>query len=186
MEHFRNPLIVLVDDPTATFSDGTIGALLSSGNLAFSDAAWVRDYLAGNPLGEVVLSVDRIADAGLYNSQLQNQSAGMKTLSFTLVLLALTMSTAVSALAYAIYKGRRMFVQRTAGWSWPKSLAGRFVWEGTLAGVIAVAMFAALGAAENDDVWWVLASVPLYAVASTALHIAAARGIFTQLLARRA
>lgn len=47
-------------------------------------------------------------------------------------------------------------------------------------------MFAALGAAENDDVWWVLASVPLYAVASTALHIAAARGIFTQLLARRA
>lgn len=124
MEHFRNPLIVLVDDPTATFSDGTIGALLSSGNLAFSDAAWVRDYLAGNPLGEVVLSVDRIADAGLYNSQLQNQSAGMKTLSFTLVLLALTMSTAVSALAYAIYKGRRMFVQPLRAGPGPNHLRG--------------------------------------------------------------
>ncbi|MGO4586218.1 hypothetical protein AB4Z38_20385 [Arthrobacter sp. 2RAF6] len=185
MAHFENPLIVLVDDPAEIFDDGTIGAFLTSGNLTFSDARWVRDYLAGHPLGNVVLSVDRISDAGLYNSQLQNQSAGMKTLSFTLVLLALTMSTAVSALVYAVTKGRRHFVQRTAGWPWAKSLARRLAWEGTLAVVVAIAMFLALGAGSGGDAWWALAAVPLYAVISGLLHITSANGVFAQLLARR-
>lgn len=186
MAQFQNPLIVLVDDPAETFDDDTIGSFLTSGNLTFSDARWVRDYLAGHPLGNVVLSVDRISDAGLYNSQLQNQSAGMKTLSFTLVLLALTMSTAVSALVYAVAKGRRHFVQRTAGWPWAKSLARRLAWEGTLAVVVAIAMFLALGAGSGGDAWWALAAVPLYALISGLLHITSANGVFAQLLARRA
>ena len=186
MAHFQNPLIVLVDDPAETFDDDTIGSFLTSGNLTFSDARWVRDYLAGHPLGNVVLSVDRISDAGLYNSQLQNQSAGMKTLSFTLVLLALTMSTAVSALVYAVAKGRRHFVQRTAGWPWAKSLARRLAWEGTLAVVVAIAMFLALGGTGQSDSWWALAAVPLYALMSGILHITFASGVFAQLLARRA
>lgn len=186
MGHFQNPLIVLVDDPAETFDDGTIGAFLTSGNLTFSDARWVRDYLGNHPLGDVVLSVDRISDAGLYNSQLQNQSAGMKALSFALVLLALTMSTAVSALVHAIAKGRRHFVQRTAGWPWAKSLAQRLAWEGTLAISIAVAMFLALGGTAQDDSWWAFAAVPLYALMSGILHITSASGVFAQLLARRA
>lgn len=186
MAHFQNPLIVLVDDPAETFDDDTIGSFLTSGNLTFSDAGWVRDYLADHPLGNVVLSVDRISDAGLYSSQLQNQSAGMKTLSFALVLLALTMSTAVSALVYAIAEGRRHFVQRTAGWPWAKSLARRLAWEGILAVVIAIAMFFSLGGTAQGDAGWALVTVPLYAVISGILHIASASGVFAQTLTRRA
>lgn len=186
MTHFSNPLIVIVDDPAQTFNDGTTAAFLSSGNLTFSDAGWASSYLAAAPLGDVVLSVDRISDAALFNSQLQNQSAGMKTLSFTLVLLALVMSTAVSALVYALSKARRLFVQRTAGWTWFKSLATRFVWEGGLAVALAVAMFIALGAGARPDAWWALAAVPLYAIVSTILHLTSARGVFARLLARAA
>lgn len=186
MAHFSNPLVVLIDDPAQTFNDGTTAAFLSSGNLTFSDAGWARSYLSAAPLGDVVLSVDRISDAALFNSQLQNQSAGMKTLSFTLVLLALVMSTAVSALVYALSKARRLFVQRTAGWTWVKSLANRFAWEGGLALVLAVAMFFALGAGARPDVWWALAAVPLYAFISILLHLTSVRAVFFKLLARAA
>ena len=186
MAHFRNPLIILVDDPAKTFNNSTIGGFLTSANLTFNDAGWVRDYLAGHSLESAVISVDRISDAALYNSQLQNQSAGMKTLSFTLVLLALTMSTAVSALVYALSKSRRLFVQRTAGWTWLRSLARRLVWEGALAMVLAIAMFFALGAGARPDVWWALIAVPLYVSMSLILHITSAKGVFARLLARAA
>lgn len=186
MTHFRNPLVILVDDPARTFNNSTIGSFLTTANLTFNDAGWVRDYLAEHSLGGAVLSVDRISDAALYNSQLQNQSAGMKTLSFTLVLLALTMSTAVSALVYALSKSRRLFVQRTSGWTWFKSLARRLVWEGTMAMVLAVAMYFALGAGARPDVWWALIAAPLYVLISLILHISSARGVFTRMLCRAA
>lgn len=186
MAHFRNPLIIVVDDPPGTFNDGTTAAFLSSGNLTFSDAGWTRSYLSDAPLGNVVLSVDRISDAALFNSQLQNQSAGMKSLSVTLVLLALVMSTAVSALIYALSKSRRLFVQRTAGWTWLKALARRFAWEGGLAVVLAATMFFALGAGTRPNTWWSLAAVPLYATISIILHLTSARGVFARLLARTA
>jgi hypothetical protein len=186
MTHFRNPLVIVVADPAKTFNNSTIGGFLTTANLTFNDAGWVRDYLAGHSLGSVVLSVDRISDAALYNSQLQNQSAGMKTLSFTLVLLALTMSTAVSALVYALSKARRIFVQRTSGWTWLKSLTRRVAWEGALALVLAVAMYFTLGAGARPDVWWALIAVPLYVLISLTMHISSARGVFRRLLSRAA
>jgi len=186
MVHFANPLVIVVDDPSETFNDHTIGAMMSTSNLTFSDSEWLRGYLAGHPLGNVVLSVDRISDAALYNSQLQNQSAGMKSLSFTLVLLALTMSTAVSALVYAISKARRLLVQRTSGWTWLKSLARRLAWEGSMAIVLAVSMVFALGAGARPEVWWALTTVPLYLAVTVILHVTSARGVFTRVLARAA
>lgn len=108
----------------------------------------------------------------------------MKTLCFTLVLLALTMSTAVSALVYALSKARRIFVQRTAGWAWLKSLARRLAWEGLLAGALTATMFFVLGAGARADVWWALVAVPLYAVISVVLHVVSAKGVFARLLAR--
>ncbi|MEA5456470.1 hypothetical protein SPF06_17200 [Sinomonas sp. JGH33] len=186
MAHFRNPLIVVADNPADAFTDDNIEAFLSSGNLTFTDAGWVGDYLQSSPLIAVVLSVDRISDAALYNSQLQNQSAGLKTLSFALVLLALTMSIAVSAMVYAISRSKRLFAQRTAGWPWLQSLARRIAWEAALSAALAIAMFFALGGGKRPEVLWTLAGIPLYLAMSIALHLVFARGVFVKVLARRA
>lgn len=183
---FRNPLIIVADQPAEAFTDGNIDAFLSSGNITFTDSAWVRDYLQSSPLSVAVLSVDRIADEALYNSQLQNQSAGLKTLSFALVLLALTMSIAVSAMVYAISRNKRLFVQRTVGWPRLKSLARRLAWEAALAATVAVGMFFALGGAKRPEVLWTLTGIPLYLAISAALHVVFAKGVFSKTLARRA
>ena len=186
MTQLRRPLVVVVDRPANAFTDDTIGAFLSSGTITFTDAAWVRDYLESSPLGPAVLSVDRIADAALYNSQLQNQSAGLKTLSFALVLLALTMSIAVSAVVYGISRSKRLFVQRMAGWPLLKSLARRMAWETALATTVAAGMFLALGGAKRPEVLWTLAGVPLYLAISLTLHLIVAKGVFVKVLARKA
>lgn len=186
MAEFHNPLIIVAEHPEETFNDATAAAFLSSGNIVFNDSNWVGEYLQSSSLTTAVLSVDRIADAALYNSQLQNQSAGLKTLSFILVLLALTMSTAVSALVYAISHSKRLFVQRTAGWAWGKSLARRTVWEATLACALTVGMFLALGGATRPEVLWAFAGIPLYLAISSTLHIIFAKHIFKTTLARKA
>ncbi|MDQ4503849.1 hypothetical protein [Sinomonas sp. ASV322] len=186
MAYFSNPLIVVVTRPAEALKDSTIGALLSSGNLSFTDAAWVRDYLESSPLEPAVLSVDRISDAALYNSQLQNQSAGLKTLSFALVLLALTMSIAVSAMIYAISRAKRLFAQRAAGWPWLKSLASRIVWEAALATALGIALFAVLGGGRRPEVLWTLAEIPLYLAISVALHLTSVKSVFAKTLARKA
>jgi hypothetical protein len=186
MDRLTSPLIVLVDDPPSAFNDQNLAALMTSGNASFDDASWVRDYLAAHPIGVKVLSVDRISDSALYNSQLQNQSAWMKTLSFALVLLALVMSIAISAMVHALSTSRRIFAQRTAGWSWSQALRGRLVWEGLVVLVIGIGTFIALGSGAKLDAWWILASIPLYMTISTALHLRFARGIFANTVARKA
>ncbi|MHC6219900.1 hypothetical protein [Arthrobacter sp. MMS24-S77] len=186
MAEFRNPLIIVADHPESTFNDATIAAFLSSGNLIFNDSAWVGEYLQSSSLATAVLSVDRVADAALYNSQLQNQSAGMKTLSFTLVLLALTISIAVSALVYALSRAKRLFVERTAGWACEKSLARRAIWEAALACALTTGMFLALGGAARPEVFWALTGIPLYMAISWTLHIGFAQHIFKTTLARKA
>lgn len=186
MAEFRNPLIIVAESPELTFNDATIAAFLSSGNIIFNDSAWVGEYLQTSSLTTAVLSVDRIADAALYNSQLQNQSAGLKALSFALVLLALTISIAVSALVYAISRSKRLFVERTAGWTWGKSLAQRTASEAGLACALTMSMFLALGGTTRPEVLWAFIGIPLYLAISSALHITFAKHVFKTTLARKA
>ncbi|MEC3852423.1 hypothetical protein [Paenarthrobacter ureafaciens] len=186
MAEFRNPLIIVAEHPESTFNDATIAAFLSSGNLIFNDSAWVGKYLQSSSLATAVLSVDRVADAALYNSQLQNQSAGMKTLSFTLVLLALIMSIAVSGLVYALSRSKRLFVERTSGWAWGKALAPRMVWEAALACALTTGMYLALGGTARPEVLWAFAGIPLYMAISWTLHVGFAHHVFKTTLARKA
>lgn len=186
MERLTNPLVVIVDAPANAFNDQNLGALMMSGNVSFDDALWVREYLATHPLGTKILSVDRISDSALFNSQLQNQSAWMKTLSFVLVFLALVMSVAVSAMVYALSAARRLFAQRTSGWRWVRILRRRLAWEASLTLVIGLGMFTALGSGAKPEAWWILAAIPLYTAISTTLHVRTARTVFAKSLARRA
>ncbi len=186
MHRLANPLVVLVKDPANTLNDHNLGALMMSGNANFDDAAWVRNYLATHPLGTKILSVDRISDSALFNSQLQNQSAWMKTLSFVLVVLALVMSIAVSAIVYALSAARRLFAQRTCGWRWAHLLSRRLAWDSALALIVSAGMFIGSGAGAKAETWWILVAVPIFATLSTWLHVRASRTVFAKTLARRA
>jgi hypothetical protein len=186
LHRLANPLVVLVDAPANAVNDQNLGALMMSGNMNFDSAAWVGDYLATHPLGTKVLSVDRISDSALFNSQLQNQSAWMKSLSFVLVVLALVMSVAVSAIVYALSAARKLFAQRTCGWSWAHILSRRLAWDGALALIVAGGMFIGSGAGAKAETWWIPAAVPIFATVSIWLHVWSSRTIFAKTLARRA
>jgi hypothetical protein len=186
MDQLRNPLIIIVDAPATTVNDQNLGALIMSGNASFDDAAWVRGYLATHPLGMKVLSVDRISDSALFNSQLHNQSAWMKTLSFVLVVLALVMSIAVSAMVHALSAARRIFAQRAAGWRWTQILHRRVAWDIGLALIIGTGVFIGLGTGAKAEAWWVLAAIPLFVAISAVLHLRSARMVFAKTLARQA
>jgi hypothetical protein len=186
LHRLANPLVVLVDAPANAVNDQNLGALMMSGNMNFDSAAWVGDYLATHPLGTKVLSVDRISDSALFNSQLQNQSAWMKSLSFVLVVLALVMSVAVSAIVYALSAARKLFAQRTCGWSWAHILSRRLAWDGALALIVAGGMFIGSGAGAKAETWWIPAAAPIFATVSIWLHVWSSRTIFAKTLARRA
>jgi len=184
MENFKNPLIIVVDDPAATFNTSFLSSALSSGNLMVSDSKWLHKYLAKSALAEVVLSVDRVSDSGLYFSQQQSQTAGMRSLSYALVVLALVASIAVSAWIYALARGRRLFVQRTSGWAWARILVRRLVWEAALATAVATAVLVTSNVAERPEAWWTLGAIPIYITISAVLHLTAVKSVFSRRLAR--
>lgn len=181
---FAKPLILVVDRPDQVFSDDFIGSVLSSSNLLFSDPVWLNDYLNAHPVRDVVLSVDRVADTALYNSQAIFKSATLQVFSIVLVLLALAMSTAVSARIYALANARRLFTQRTSGWTWRKTLGKRMVWESVMIGVLTAAAFGLTFSVAPSTAWWVLLALPVYAVISLGFHGNAVRAVFAKALAR--
>ena len=184
MENFRNPVVVVVSNPSSTFNRDFLSSTLSSGNQMFSDSKWLRTYLSQSPLREDVLSIDRVSDSGLYNSQQENQTASVRMLSYALVILALVASVAVSAWIYALARGRRLFAQRTSGWTWKRVLAGRMLWETSLATAVTGLLLAGSQSSSEPGKWWVLAAIPLYTTVSAGLHLVAVRKVFSLRLAR--
>ncbi len=176
------PLILVTDSVTTTFTDGFLESTISSGNLIFGDSAWVQAYLRETPLGSHVRSVDRVSDAGLYAAQQQSMVAQTLTLSALLVLLALLTSIAVSAWISALTRSRRLFVQRTSGWTWPRILAGRIRWEATLAALVTLALI--LPRFGDISAVWALLALPLYLAPTLLLHRRAAATTFNSRINR--
>lgn len=181
---FSKPLILVVDRPDQVFSDGFLGAVLSSSNLLFSDPAWLQDYLNSHPVRDIVLSVDRIADTALYNSQTIFKSATLQVFSIILVILALVMSTAVAARIFALANARKLFAQRTTGWTWAKVLGKRMIWESALIGVLTVSAFVVAISSTPSAAWWTLLAIPIYTVFSLSFHRTSIRAVFSKALAR--
>lgn len=184
MQNFSHPLIVVVERPEITFTPDFLASTVSSGNLMFSDSQWVREYLATSALRDAVLAVDRVADGGLYSSQQANQTAGVRMLSYILVVLALVVGVSVSAWIYALTRARRLFVQRTSGWTWSRILIRRMMWEMLVAAVVTTTVLATSKLSQNPDVWWIVAAAPMYLGVSALLHVAAVKNVFSRRLAR--
>lgn len=184
MQNLSHPLVVVIASPATTFTPDFLASTISSGNVMFSDADWVREYLTTSPLRDSVLAVDRVSDGGLYSSQQSKQTADVRTLSYILVVLALVVGVSVSAWIYALTRGRRLFVQRTSGWTWSRVLMRRMVWESMVAIVVTAAVLAASNIPERPDAWWIVAAIPIYFVVSALLHLAAVKSVFRRRLVR--
>jgi hypothetical protein len=184
MKNLNHPLVAVVDSPSTTFTPDFLASTVSSGNMLFSDSQWLRNYLAIDPLGEAVLSVDRVSDNGIYNSQQQNQTASVRILSYALVVLALVAGIAVSAWIFALDRGRRLFAQRTSGWRWLRIISARISWEAAISAVVSVAIVLSMQGSADPGAWWVLAAIPLYISISMILHLVAVRKVFAHRVAR--
>ncbi|MEE2570602.1 hypothetical protein V1638_14535 [Pseudarthrobacter sp. J64] len=180
----QRPLILSTND-LAQFDDSFLASAVSRGNIVFTDPEQVRELVKQRDMGAEVLSIDRIADLGLYDAQSKQRNAQLGAAAIALAVLALVMCVSVTAWIFALLRRRRWFVQHTAGKTWRSILLPRMLWEASTAllfGAVMALSFAAL----NPSNIWVSGFAPLaYLAVAWLIHQWAATTTFRTTLARR-
>ncbi|MFJ2353566.1 hypothetical protein [Glutamicibacter sp. NPDC087673] len=183
MEFESTPTVIVVDNAGESLTGNLLLSSASTGNLLFSNADAVRQSFDANGASDVILSVDRAADSGLLRAQLLNQTLWLRWLSLGLVLSALALTIAVGAQVWAHRLSRRIFVQRTAGFSWAWIARWRIIWESISAIFISALSVLFLKQLELSP-WWALLLPLTYLPMSVYLHSRALRHRFTSLISR--
>lgn len=180
----RHPLILVVRD-AAKFDNFFLASAVSRGNVVFTNPARLAELVKERDLADGVLSIDRIADLGLYDAQSKQRNAQLGASAVALALLALIVCVAVTAWIFALLRRRRWFVQRTAGNSWGAILMPRLWWELVTASVFGAVMAMSFAVLDPSSVW-ISGFAPLAYFATTWLiHQWAASTTFRTTLARR-
>ncbi len=174
---FEHPLVVVIERPAELFSSEFVAATTTSTNLFFGET-WLLEHIPDYNLGDYVLSVDRIADAGLSEAQSQNETSTMQAISLGLQGFALLISVVVAAWVWVLYRSKRIFVQRTTGLSLAVILRHRMLWEIIPAIILALPIGFGLGFTPA------LCSASGYLLVSTLIHTLAARHSFRATSAR--
>ncbi|MEH0109679.1 hypothetical protein V6N00_08160 [Tersicoccus sp. MR15.9] len=178
------PLFVIVNRPADVFGGSFLLSLMSTSNLIFSSDSQLTSQLTDHQLDGYVLSIDRVSDTGLYQSQIDNQDAALRTISIVLLSGSLIISAMLSALVYALSRARPIFALRTSGSSWPRLLRERLLIDiATGTGLTLIAAF--LLGVDRASHASVLLIVPVaYAALTVTLHCLAARSVFGRTLTR--
>lgn len=179
----RDALVLVVDDAGHSLTGNLLLSSMSTGNVLFGNADAVRQALDRHGVGGVILSVDRASDAGMLRAQLLTQTLWLRWVSLALVIAALALSTAVGAEVWARRLSRRIFVLRTAGYSWGWVARRRLLWESASAAlmtVFGVVFLMQLGLSP----WWVLLLPLIYLPLSVQLHRLALQRRFIALVSR--
>lgn|GEM_PF-5225954 len=180
----RHPLILVVKD-VAQFDNFFLASAVSRGNVVFTDPDHVAQLVKERDMAEGILSIDRIADLGLYDAQSKQRNAQLGASAIALAVLALTMCVAVTAWIFALLRRRRWFVQRTAGKSWRSILLPRLLWESIAATIFGVAMALSFAALDPASIWISGFSPLVYFATTWCIHHWAAMTTFRTTLARR-
>lgn len=173
MQVFRSPLIVVIEEPGRTFNDSFLASTMTSANTTFS-----RDWLLGNlpnsAADDMVLSVDRIADAGLAESQNLLRTAATQSFALALSVIGLATIVVVSAWIYSLVNARKIFVKRTSGLPWLAVFRRRLTSEIVIAGMLSAVVLA------TASEWFSAAIVGsgIYIAGSFLLHFFAMRRSF--------
>lgn len=183
MDYYPDPLVLVVKDAGQALTGNMLLSSMSTGNLLFGNADALYQAFGHHGASDVILSVDRASDAGMLRAQLLNQTLWLRWVSLGLVLAALALSTAVGAEVWARRLSRRVFVLRTAGYSWGWIARRRLWWES-----LSTAILSGLGALFllqlGLSAWWVLLLPLVYLPLSLRLHRLALQRRFATLLSR--
>ncbi|WP_426007387.1 hypothetical protein ACPFL9_10120 [Paenarthrobacter sp. NyZ202] len=180
----KHPLILAVRD-VAQFDNFFLASAVSRGNVVFTDPERVSQLVKERHMTAAILSIDRIADLGLYDAQSKQRNAQLGASAVALAALALVMCVAVTAWIFALLRRRRWFVQRVAGNSWSSILLPRLLWESIAATLFGVVMALSFDMQDPSSMW-ISAFAPLaYFAVAWSMHQWAATTTFRTTLARR-
>lgn len=181
----HHPLVLNTDRIAGVYRPDFIGPLLTSGNIVFSSGSSVSRSVDELGLGNVVLSIDRVADTGLQQGQSDYERAGAQIVGIALLLMALVLSSAIAAQVYIATIARRVFVCRCAGMSWPRVLERRLVYEAAAVCVCAALAFI-YGTVQGVQYSWTVFVAPvLYLLISYPAHVVAGQTMFDRSVLRK-
>lgn len=172
----HHPLVLNTDRMTGFYRPDFIGPLLTSGNIVFSSGAGVSRSVEELGLGNVVLSIDRVADTGLQQGQSDYERAGAQIVGIVLLLMALVLSSAIAAQVYIATIARRVFVCRCAGMAWPRVLERRLLFEAAAVCVCAALAFIWCPV-QGIEYSWTVFVAPVLSVASFTAKAGAVTGL---------
>ncbi|MCT9870512.1 hypothetical protein [Paenarthrobacter aurescens] len=184
LDNSHRPLIIAMND-ISQFNDSFLAAALTRGNIVFTDPEGTKALLEQRQLNSEVLSVDRIADLGLYDAQSKQRNAQLGAAAIALAVLALVMCVSVTAWIFALLRRRRWFVQRTAGKAWSAVLLPRLLWEACAALLFGAVMAVSFAAVSPSNIWISWFAPPTYLAVVWLIHQWAATTTFRTTLARR-
>lgn len=180
----QRPLIISVDD-VSQLDNHFLASAVSRGNVVFTDPERVEALVEERELDSEILSIDRIADLGLYDAQTKQRNAQLGAAAIATAVLALVMCISVTAWIFALLRRRRWFVQRTAGKSWNSILLPRMLWETSAAVLFGAVMAASFAAVAPSNIWISGFAPVTYLALAWLIHQWSATSTFRTTLARR-
>ena len=118
---YDNPLVILIEAPMSSLNyEGFTSALLSTGNVFFSDYDTLDELISATGSREFIASIDRLFEIAQLYAQIASSRANV-LLAAILAACAVVISMAIqSALSWSSLNRKRIFANRTSGKSYPR------------------------------------------------------------------
>lgn len=118
---YDNPLVILIEAPMSSFNyEGFTSAMLSTGNVFFSDYDTLDELISATDSGEFIASIDRLFEVAQLYAQIASSRANV-LLSAIIAACAVVISMAIqSALSWSSLNRKRVFANRSSGKSYPR------------------------------------------------------------------
>ncbi len=187
--HADHPLIVMVDDLSQAFAvDGVLDALVSNGQIVFTDASVLRELIDNTDTAQYIGSIDNVADQILDTAQKYDDEARIGSVSIVLAVAALLINLTQGALLWSEQNRRRIFIRHSSGapfrhiqrWRVTSDI-GIVVAAATFAGWLSFAMY---DLAPIQVVITAGIIVLLYIPSTIGIHVAAQRAAWNSVIHR--
>lgn len=118
---YDNPLVILIEAPMSSLNyEGFTGAMLTTGNVFFSDYDTLDELISATGSREFIASIDRLFEAAQLYAQIASSRANV-LLAAIIAACAVVISMAIqSALSWSSLNRKRIFANRTSGKSYPR------------------------------------------------------------------
>ena len=118
---YDNPLVILIEAPMSSLNyEGFTGAMLSTGNVFFSDYDTLDELISATGSREFIASIDRLFEVAQLYAQIASSRANV-LLAAIIAACAVVISMAIqSALSWSSLNQKKIFANRTSGKSYPR------------------------------------------------------------------